>query len=168
MRCTSAATRRTPTKGKKHTPVIGIRGRGGHLHFIKANAPLDPAAVDDIIARNVDKTGDVIITDESKLDHFTTTAQHNAQHKSGNHRAEEYVRYEGKMCVTTNVIESAFSLFKRGVVGACHQVSVKHLPAYLEEMTWRFNNRKNQFLFRDTLQRLLASENLEYKELTAA
>jgi hypothetical protein len=31
-------------------------------------------------------------------------------------------------------------------------------------MTWRFNNRKNQFLFRDALMRLLASDNLE-KEL---
>jgi hypothetical protein len=35
-------------------------------------------------------------------------------------------------------------------------------------MTWRFNNRKNQYLFRDTLMRLLASDNLEYKELTKA
>jgi ISXO2-like transposase domain len=67
-----------------------------------------------------------------------------------------------------NAIESAFSLFKRGVVGARHKVSVKHLPAYVQEMTWRFNNRKNQFLFRDTLQRLLASENPEYKELVKA
>ena len=47
------------------------------------------------------------------------------------------------------------------------KVSVKHLPAYLQEMTWRFNNRKNQYFFRDTLMRLLASENLEYKELTS-
>jgi hypothetical protein len=69
--------------------------------------------------------------------------------------------------IGTNAIESAFSLFKRGV-GAWHKVSVKHLQAYLQEMTWRFNNRKNQFLFRDTLMRLLASESLEYKELTKA
>jgi len=33
-------------------------------------------------------------------------------------------------------------------------------------MTWHFNNRKNQYLFRDTLVRLLASNNHEYKELT--
>jgi hypothetical protein len=47
------------------------------------------------------------------------------------------------------------------------QAAVKHLPAYLQEMTWSFNNRKNRYLFRDTLMRLLASDNLEYKELTA-
>ncbi|HEY6767262.1 MAG TPA: IS1595 family transposase [Candidatus Sulfotelmatobacter sp.] len=155
-------------KSKKHTPVIGIRERGGHLHFIKADAPLNQDKVYEIIARNVDKSVDVIMTDESSLYNFTTTAHHKAKHKSVNHRAEEYVRYEGKMCVTTNAIESAFSLFKRGVVGAWHKVSVKHLPAYLQEMTWRFNNRKNSYLFRDTLMRLLASENLEYKELTKA
>jgi hypothetical protein len=122
----------------------------------------------DIIARNVDKTVDVIMTDESTLYNFTTTAHHRAKHKSVNHRADEYVRYEGGLCVTTNAIESAFSLFKRGVVGAWHKVSVKHLPAYLQEMTWRFNNRKNQYLFRDTLIQMLQSENLEYKELTKA
>ena len=38
----------------------------------------------------------------------------------------------------------------------------------LEEMTGRFNNRKNPFLFRDPIMRLLASDNLEYKELTKA
>ena len=33
---------------------------------------------------------------------------------------------------------------------------VKHLPAYLDEMEWRFNNRDNPYLFRDTLLVLLA------------
>jgi hypothetical protein len=42
--------------------------------------------------------------------------------------------------------------------------STRAFPPYLQEMTWRFNNRKNQFLFRDALMRLLASDNLE-KEL---
>jgi hypothetical protein len=53
-------------------------------------------------------------------------------------------------------------------VGAWHKVSVKHLPAYLQEMTRRFNNRKNQFLFRDTLIQMIQADNLEYKELTKA
>jgi hypothetical protein len=42
-----------------------------------------------------------------------------------------------------------------------------HLPAYLDEMCFRFNNRKNDFLFRDTLLKLIGSPNLEYKHLTA-
>jgi len=39
-------------------------------------------------------------------------------------------------------------------------------PAYLQEMTFRPNNRKNKFLFRDTLMQMLKTDNLEYKELT--
>jgi hypothetical protein len=41
------------------------------------------------------------------------------------------------------------------------------LPAYLDKITCGFNNRKNRFLFRDTLLQLIGSKNLEYKELTA-
>jgi len=48
-------------------------------------------------------------------------------------------------------------------VGACHKASAKHLSAYLKAITFRFNNRKDQYLFRDALIRLLASENVEYK-----
>jgi len=42
--------------------------------------------------------------------------------------------------------------------GTWHRVSAKHLPAYLDEMTWRFNNCKNPFLFRDTMLKLIHSE----------
>lgn len=147
--------------------VIGIRERGGHLHFIKADE-VNQGAVYDIIARNVDKTVDVIMTDESKLYNFQMTQFRKARHESVNHSADEYVRYEKGLCCTTNAVESAFSLFKRGIVGAWHKVSVKHLPAYLQEMTWRFNNRKNPYLFRDTMQKLIGSSNLEYKQLVKA
>jgi len=149
-------------KGNK-TAVIGIRERGGHLHFIAAR-DLNQSKLYEIIARNVDKTVDVIMTDESALYNFKTTKYHKAKHATVNHSAGEYVVGD----VTTNGIESAFSLLKRGIMGTWHRVSVKHLPAYLQEMTWRYNNRKNEFLFRDTLIRLIKSDNLEYKELTKA
>lgn len=146
-------------------PVIGIRERGGHLHFIKTGH-LNSAKVYDIIARNVDSTVDVIITDESQLYKLQCTP-YRGKHETINHRAEEYVRYENGMCITTNTVESAFSLLKRGIVGAWHKVSAKHLQAYLDEMTWRFNNRKNVFLFRDTMRKLIQSGNIEYKTLVA-
>jgi transposase-like protein len=151
---------------KNKAAVIGIRERGGHLHFIKAE-DVNQQTVYDIIARNVDSTVDVIMTDESKLYNFTTTAHRNARHESVNHSADEYVRYED-ITVSTNTVESAFSLLKRGIIGTWHRVSTKHLAAYLQEMTWRFNNRKNPYLFRDTMLKLIASNNLEYKTLTAA
>jgi hypothetical protein len=63
--------------------------------------------------------------------------------------------------------KSALSLLKRGIVGTWHKVSAKHLPAYLDEMCFRFNNRKNPYLFRDTIIKLIQTPNLEYKEPTA-
>ena len=85
------------------------------------------------------------------------------KHAVINHSTHQYVNGN----IHTNTVESAFSLLKRGIIGTWHRVSKKHLAAYLQEMTWRFNNRKNPFLFRDTVKKLIESPNLEYKKLTA-
>ena len=90
-------------------------------------------------------------------------ADEKTQHETVNHSADEYVRGD----VHTNSIEGAFSLFKRSIVGAYHQVSTKHLPAYLDEFEFRFDNRDNPYLFRDTLLRLIGSESLKYDDLVA-
>ena len=37
--------------------------------------------------------------------------------------------------------------------------------AYLNEFEWRFNNRKNPYLVRDTLVKLVAAPKMEYIEL---
>lgn len=153
---------REAVKWQKKTPVIGIRERGGHLHFIKAT-DLTKDKMYDIIARNVDNKVDVIMTDESTLYNFDLT-QFEKKHKTVCHSKKEYVRGD----VYTNTIESAFSLLKRGIIGTWHRVSAKHLAAYLDEMSFRFNNRKNPYLFRDTLIKMLNTSNLEYKKLTVA
>jgi hypothetical protein len=46
-------------------------------------------------------------------------------------------------------------------MGTWHRASAGHLSAYLDEMTWRFNNRKNPYLFRDAMLKLIHSENIE-------
>ena len=69
--------------------------------------------------------------------------------------------------VHTNTVESAWSLFDRAVIGSFHNISKKHLPAYLDEFEFRFNNRENPYLFRDTIKRMISSDNLTYAELTA-
>ena len=43
--------------------------------------------------------------------------------------------------------------------------SVKHLDAYLDELQFRFNNSKNEWLFCDTLKKLVEADKLTYKEL---
>ena len=87
----------------------------------------------------------------------------NTIHESVNHSAEEWVRGE----VHTGSFDGVWSLLKRSIIGAYHKISVKHLDAYLDELEWRYNNRDNPYLFRDTLLRLLKAEHLTYRELVA-
>lgn len=54
---------------------------------------------------------------------------------------------------------------KRSVVGTYHQLSAKHLPAYLDEIAFRFNNRDNTYLFRDALLVMIQDDALPYREL---
>lgn len=44
-------------------------------------------------------------------------------------------------------------------------MSIKHLDAYLDELEHRFNNRKNEYIFRDTLMKLVTAAKLPYSEL---
>lgn len=60
-------------------------------------------------------------------------------HESVKHSAKEY----GRGDVNVNTAESAFSLFKRGVVGTFHSISPKYLPLYLAEFDHRWNYRKD-------------------------
>ena len=89
-------------------------------------------------------------------------ADHDTRHETVNHSIKEYARGD----VHTNTIENVWSLLKRSIIGSYHKVSVKHLDAYLDELEWRFNNRDNPWLFRDTLMKLLIAPNLPYGVLT--
>jgi len=141
--------------------VIGIRKRNGELRLVRAK-DATAATVREIIAAHVGEDVEVIMTDESAIYPWALTKLPKEKHKTINH-TREYAHGD----IHTNTIESAFSLLKRGIVGTWHKVSSKHLPAYLDEMCFRFNNRKNPYLFRDTILKLIASPNLEYKNLTA-
>jgi hypothetical protein len=61
-----------------------------------------------------------------------------------------------------------WSLFDRSVIGAYHKLSVKHMPAYLDEAAFRWNNRENAFWFRDMILRLVEGDTLTFAELTTA
>jgi transposase-like protein len=141
--------------------VIGIRQRNGDLRMIRAKDATS-ATVREIIDANVGGHVEVIMTDESSIYPWALNELKKGVHKTINH-SREYAHGD----IHTNTVESAFSLLKRGIVGTWHKVSAKHLPAYLDEMCFRFNNRKNDYLFRDTMLKLIGSPNLEYKDLTA-
>ena len=142
--------------------VIGIRQRNGDLRLIRAK-DAKSKTVREIISANVGGEVEVILTDESAIYPWALDSMLKSKHKTINH-TREYAHGD----MHTNTVESAFSLLRRSIVGTWHKVSAKHLPAYLDEMCFRFNNRKNRSLFRDTLTKLILSPNLEYKELTAA
>jgi transposase-like protein len=110
-----------------------------------------------IISDRVDKTARVM-TDEFRA---YKGIDRGYKHEAVNHSKEEWVRGD----VYTNGVENAWSLFKRSIVGSFHHVSEKHIDRYLNEFDWRFNGRNNQYLFRDTLIRLLNAPKMEFKEL---
>ncbi|MFY9683449.1 MAG: transposase, partial [Candidatus Sulfotelmatobacter sp.] len=89
------------------------------------------------------------------------------KHRKVNHKAKEYVRFDTDLMVSTNTVESAFSLLKRGIIGSWHKISAKHLQAYLDEMTFRFDRRKRSDLFLDTLHHMVTAPVLTFEKLTA-
>jgi hypothetical protein len=86
-----------------------------------------------------------------------------SKHKTIRHRDKVYVDGD----VHTNTVESAFSLLKRGIIGSWHKISAKHLAAYLNEMTFRFNRRKRSDLFIDTLRHMVTASTLTFEKLTS-
>ena len=145
-------------------PVFGIKQRGGELRFFRAD-DVKSGTLAKFLKENVSEDVDVIMTDELPAypKAMMGAGIHGSKHKTINHHSKVYVDGD----ITTNGIESAFSLLKRGIVGSWHKVSAKHLPAYLEEMTFRFNRRNSKTLFLETLQHMITADPLTYEKLTA-
>jgi transposase-like protein len=144
--------------------VIGLRQRGGELRFFHAS-DVKSGTLAKYIKENVSADVDVIVTDEYPAYPKAMIAAgiKGGQHETIKHKDHVYVRGD----VHTNTVESAFSLLKRGVIGSWHKISAKHLAAYLDEMTFRFNRRKSRTLFLDTLRHMITSPVLTFEELTA-
>ena len=57
---------------------------------------------------------------------------------------------------------------RKRVAGPHHQLSIKYLPAYIDERRWRTAHHGNPHVFRDTIKALLESEGISYERLVAA
>jgi transposase-like protein len=150
-------------RGTKKQPVIGIRQRGGDLRFFHAKE-VKGGTLEKYIRENISEDLDVLLTDDLPL--YKGVARRmgiKTKHKTIRHSFGLYVDGD----IHTNTVESAFSLLKRGVIGTWHRISAKHLQAYLEEMTFRFNRRKNANLFVDTLRHMVTAPVLTFERLTA-
>lgn len=143
--------------------VIGIRQRQGELRFFHAE-DVRSGTLEKYIRENISDDVDILMTDDLHL--YKGAARHlrkQSKHKTIRHSYG--INVQGH--VHTNTVESAFSLLKRGVLGTWHRISAKHLQAYCNEVCFRFNNRKNPYLLRDTMQKLIGSPSLEYRDLTS-
>jgi len=143
--------------------VIGIRQRGGETRFFHAE-DAKSGTLAKFIRENISADVDVIMTDEFNA--YPTAVKETGftdRHKTIKHKSKVYVDGD----IHTNTVESAFSLLKRGIIGTWHRVSAKHLAAYLDEMTFRFNRRKSPNLFLDTLRHMITSPVLTFEKLTS-
>ncbi len=123
--------------------VAGIVERGGDVRMSQI-ARTDRKTLHAFIRKFAHDKTKTICTDEWPA--YNGIGDHNTKHKKVNHQKKQWVRG----IAHTNTIENIWSLLKRSIVGSYHKVSKKHLDAYLDELEWRYNNRSNPYLFRDT------------------
>lgn len=151
-------------KGKGHgykgnkAVVVGAVERDGKI-ALKVIPDRSAPTLHSFIKQTTAPETEAIYTDEWLG--YSGIVDQDTRHETVNHSLEEYARGG----VHTNSVENVWSLLKRSIIGSYHKVSLKHLDAYLDELEWRFNNRENPYLFRDTLTKLLDSRNLEYRRL---
>src|SRR5712675_755408 len=136
----------------KNTVLSLLDRETGHVRsFHVATATVDEVAP--IVRANVSKEAH-LMTDQAKI--YQKLGAEFASHDTVNHQEDQYVRYwnevtdkkraDGKpvietTVITTNTIESYFSVFKRGMRGTYQHCSEKHLHRYLAEFDFRHNNR---------------------------
>ena len=142
------------------TWVAGAVQRGGNIRLERI-PDIKKDTLHGFIQRTVKDAAEAIYTDE--LRSYMGIADHDTRHETVRHSEEEWVAGD----VHTNSVEGVWSLFKRSIVGTFHKMSVKHMDRYLEELEWRFNNRDNPHIFRDTLRRIVDTDTLTYDALIA-
>jgi transposase-like protein len=119
--------------------VVSVLQRGGRVqsqHVQKVTAENLRPIVEQMVAEDAH-----VMTDSSTV---LAGALKTRKHDQVNHRADEYVRYENGVCITTNSIEGFFATLKRGINGVYHHVGKQHLHRYLSEFDFRYHSRKEK------------------------
>lgn len=127
-----------PWSGKKQgvghkRAIVSLVERGGSVRSFHVPAAHLETVVK-IVRENVARETR-LQTDESGL--YKAVGKEFAAHETVNHARKEYARGD----VTTNTVESHFSVFKRGMRGTYQHCAEKHLHRYLAEFDFRYNNR---------------------------
>jgi transposase-like protein len=153
---------RKPTKagrsgGAEKRPIVALVERGGEVRAKHMNH-VTGKNMRDFVVRNASRKSR-LHTDESRL--YDTLGAEFATHETVNHSAGEYARGD----VTTNTVEGYFGVFKRGMVGVYQHCGEQHLQRYLDEFSFRWNNR-SRLGIEDTERAVLAIRGAEGKRLT--
>lgn len=139
--------------------VLGIAERGGRVHLQRIDN-LKAASIRPVLEAKLNPDTDKVVTDSASVYNWIIPAE---KHEAVVHQEE--FRTQGFTAAQT--VESAFSLFKRGIMGSYHKLSKDHLDSYLQEFCWRFNRRHAQPSMFDTLLgELAAKKPMTYKTLT--
>jgi len=117
------------------TIVFGTLERGGEVRG-RIVSDVGRRTLEPIVRATV-KEGATVSTDE--LQSYKDLVKFGYEHGVVQHGAGEYV--SGVHHV--NSLEGFFSQLKRGIIGTHIHVSTKHLPKYVGEFAFRYNNRKN-------------------------
>ena len=117
--------------------VFSIVQRGGRVHS---------RHVEKVTAQNLKEVINSVCEADAHLMTDTGVLRNkktgDRKHSLVNHMADEYVRYEEGVTVTTNTVEGYFANLKRGINGVYHHVGRKHLHRYLSEFDFRYNERQ--------------------------
>ena len=143
----------------KKTAIAGVLERHGNV-FCKPVKSVDSETLKAFVLQCVDSRS-VLLTDEWRS--YNKVGKMMNSHKVVNHGRGEYVRGD----ISTNWIESFWSLLKKGIGGIFHHVSVKHLALYCNEFSFRWNHRNDSDweCFEDALMGVV-SKRLTYQTLT--
>jgi len=141
--------------------VIGMVERGGRLQ-LAVLPDLTSKSIQKAVVQRISPHVDMIVSDELNAYVPALGPLYTKRYKRIKH-AYTYVQGD----VHTNTVEGTFSLLKRGIIGSWHHVSIKHLQRYLEEVAFRYSQRKNPALFSLTLKNLVSTGRITFKDLTA-
>jgi transposase-like protein len=127
--------KRTSAAGRK-TAVMTLIDREGDVKTVKV--PNVRKGTLQSLARPIVDQSATIMTDA----HLSYEGL--AEHFAGHHIVDHSKTFVRGVIMHTNFAESYHSLLKRGIIGAFHHVSDKHLPRYLAEFDRRWNTRKDR------------------------
>jgi transposase-like protein len=126
-----------PIRGAYHhkMAVLGLvdrdSGKCRLFHVEKAAGSL----IQPIVLANLAREAR-LMTDEATM--YRRIGREFAEHGAVHHYNREYVRGD----ITTNSVEGAFSIFKRGMRGVYQHCAEKHLHRYLAEFEFRYSHRQ--------------------------